>query len=658
MRKLVTIILAIVLMITTALVGCTTTATTTKITPTQVPYQQVLENFLKDSPTYKFDGIEGSIKFTNIIGSIEGGSTIPAKDWEFTIAYQTAHPGHGDRTGQVLAQVVTNHTAVIKVKDGEIISAICENEDIMTLEEIARQVARQFIENSSTFKFDGVEESIKYVRSEPGGTSGLWSAELTYEYQTRHPGHDDRTGKVLAEVITNHTAKVLVVKTDIMKVARGICDKEWDMVNDKNPPLSVTGTIISGGDTTPPGGPVDAPRIFLYEVKRTDGTIVKVSYTAYPPSPVGNANRAKITLEFYESVINIGDKMEALGRIDKQANTIVVATQGDYIRTYPAIVSEEVSWNIGETIVAATITRPNDIEVHPAIVFVPGSGPTDRDWNTPLLPGTNGSARLLAEELARSGYVTIRYDKRFIGTNAEKNMAFMVGNISMESHVEELAGAVDHLLSRSDVNPQKIFVVANSEGNIHAMNYQSDREPKFAGLVLIAPPGRNLPDIMHTQIAAQIAPMPNAEEIMAAYDKGMDAFLAGEPFMANPVLPQALNDLIQSLYNPLNLPFTRELFLVDGSKLLSQVTAPTLVVIGKKDIQIDWQLDGAPLETVAAAMKNVTFVYPENANHVLKNELKPRTELTAADGINYNAADKVLDPDGLKAIKDWLTARS
>jgi uncharacterized protein len=320
-------------------------------------------------------------------------------------------------------------------------------------------------------------------------------------------------------------------------------------------------------------------------------------------------------------------------------------------------ISEEVSWAIGDTVVAATITRPNDKAVHPAIVFIPGSGPTDRDWNTPLLPGTNGSAKLLAEELAKSGFVTIRYDKRFTGPNAQKNMPLLTGKISMEGHIEEVAGAVAQLLSRSEVDPQKIFVVANSEGNIHAMNYQRERTPRFAGLVLIAPPGRNMPDILHTQIEAQVASIPNAKEVMVGFDKLMAAFLAGEPFVADPTLPEGLNSLIQSLYTPINLPFTRELFLIDGSKLLSQVTAPTLVVIGKKDIQVDWQLDGAPLEAAAATLKNVSFIYPENANHVLKNEPKPRAELTAADGMNYNAADKVLDPEGLKAIKDWLAAR-
>ena len=256
-------------------------------------------------------------------------------------------------------------------------------------------------------------------------------------------------------------------------------------------------------------------------------TTIKVSYTAFPPSPVGDSKRNKITLEFAGGSIKIGDRISALGRIDKETNTIVVAEQGDYIKTYLAqlaIISEDVSWQIGDTVVAATITRPDDPGLHPAIVFVAGSGPTDRDWNTPLLPGANGSARLVAEELARSGFVTIRYDKRFTGPNASKNMPLMIGKISMQSHIEELGGAVDQLLSRPDVDPQKIFVLANSEGNIHAINYQLERTPKFAGLVLTGPPGRNMPDIMHTQLEAQVASMPNAKEVMAAFDRGMAAF--------------------------------------------------------------------------------------------------------------------------------------
>ena len=66
-------------------------------------------------------------------------------------------------------------------------------------------------------------------------------------------------------------------------------------------------------------------------------------------------------------------------------------------------VSEDISWQMDDTTVTATITRPDDSDVHPAMVFIAGSGPTDRNWNSALLPGTNGSAALLADAMAREG---------------------------------------------------------------------------------------------------------------------------------------------------------------------------------------------------------------------------------------------------------------
>lgn len=316
-------------------------------------------------------------------------------------------------------------------------------------------------------------------------------------------------------------------------------------------------------------------------------------------------------------------------------------------------ISEDVSWQIGDTIVAATVTRPNDKFVHPAVVLVAGSGPTDRDWNSPLLPGTNGSARLLAEELAKNGYVTIRYDKRVAGPNAEINLPLLVGKISMESHVEELAGAVNQLVDRPYVDHDRIFVLANSEGTMHALNYQLFREFKFAGLILQGMPGYTIADTMRAQIEPQVAALPNAQEIMAGYDKLIADFLADRPFVADPVLPEVLNSMLQGLWAPINLPFMRELLILNPASQLGKVTEPTLVVIGQKDIQTDYQRDGMPLEAAAKGHDNIGFVYPKNADHVLKYEPRPRETLIPTE-VQYNSSDRVLDADALKTIIDWL----
>lgn len=117
--------------------------------------------------------------------------------------------------------------------------------------------------------------------------------------------------------------------------------------------------------------------------------------------------------------------------------------------------------------------------------------------------------------------------------------------------------------------------------------------------------------------------------------------------------------LLQSLETPANLPFARELWTADAAPLLGLVNVPVLVIIGKKDLQVDWQADGEKLAQAAAGKKNVTFLFPENANHVLKEELRPRSELVPAEmAESYNGPNTRLDPQALAAIQEWLAAHT
>ena len=56
-------------------------------------------------------------------------------------------------------------------------------------------------------------------------------------------------------------------------------------------------------------------------------------------------------------------------------------------------------------------------------MFFAGSGPTDRDWTSPLLPGTNGSGAQLALALQARGVGSIRFDKVGSGVNMPKSTA-------------------------------------------------------------------------------------------------------------------------------------------------------------------------------------------------------------------------------------------
>jgi alpha-beta hydrolase superfamily lysophospholipase len=320
----------------------------------------------------------------------------------------------------------------------------------------------------------------------------------------------------------------------------------------------------------------------------------------------------------------------------------------------------EVNWQLGETMVYGTVVRPTGPGPFPAVVMVAGSGPTDRDWNSPLLPGSNGSARLLAEALAQAGIASLRYDKRAAGPHARENMAALIGKMSMQSHVDELTGAVHTIAQQDFIRDDRIFALTNSEGALHALNYQVQRPVMlFAGLVLTAPPGRPVGMVARSQIAAQAAGVPHGDALLALYDAAIVRFLKGVPVAPDPSLPEGVQMLLKSLETPANLPFARELWTADAAPLLRQVDVPVLVIIGKKDLQVDWQANGGPLQRAAAGHEEVSFFFPENANHVLKQELRPRSELVPAEVTqSYNGPDTRLDPQALASILEWLAAHT
>ena len=83
--------------------------------------QIIADNYMKKSSTFKFDGLDGSIKL------MKSEAVDSRFGWTFEYTFQTRHPGHGDRAWQVLAQVITDHTAIIEVRECRVVSATCDN---------------------------------------------------------------------------------------------------------------------------------------------------------------------------------------------------------------------------------------------------------------------------------------------------------------------------------------------------------------------------------------------------------------------------------------------------------------------------------------------------------------------------------------------------
>lgn len=303
-----------------------------------------------------------------------------------------------------------------------------------------------------------------------------------------------------------------------------------------------------------------------------------------------------------------------------------------------------------------TVVRPEGDGRFPAVVFVAGSGPTDRDWCSPLLPGSNGSGRLFAEAFARAGIASLRYDKRASGPHARENLPQLMGAMSMQSHLDELVAAVDTLAELDFVDASRIVGMGNSEGTIHVLHYAtSSQSIPFAGIVLAAPPGRPIQTVLLSQLTLQSAQVPGGAELMTKVKEAAERYAAGQPMNADPALPDSVKMVLASFETPANLPFARELWVESACDSLQKVRVPTLVVIGGNDLQIDARADGDPLQEAAAGMTNVTFAFPPHANHVFKEDRRSPAEVMASPGNGYNEPGTHLDPESLQTILAWLS---
>ncbi len=126
-----TLALAVSLLIA---VGCASSFSQGPKVGSQEDSQKIAEDFLRGSPTFRFDGIEDTLKLV----LIEAGGK-PYR-WEFHYAFQSRQAGYGDRSGLILAQVITDHKAQIVVEQGEVVHAVLDGKWDMIRQKMLEKV--------------------------------------------------------------------------------------------------------------------------------------------------------------------------------------------------------------------------------------------------------------------------------------------------------------------------------------------------------------------------------------------------------------------------------------------------------------------------------------------------------------------------------------
>jgi len=92
----------------------------------------------------------------------------------------------------------------------------------------SQAIAEEFVRGSPTFNFDGIEKTLKLTKTLTARCPYCWS--FTFEFDSRQAGYGDRTGKMLAQVITHHRAVIMVEQ---MEITSAVMDEKWDMLRQR-----------------------------------------------------------------------------------------------------------------------------------------------------------------------------------------------------------------------------------------------------------------------------------------------------------------------------------------------------------------------------------------------------------------------------------------
>lgn len=279
-----------------------------------------------------------------------------------------------------------------------------------------------------------------------------------------------------------------------------------------------------------------------------------------------------------------------------------------------------------------TMLTPDGTARPPVALILPGSGPTDRDGNSPL--GVHADTyRLLAEALAAKGIASVRIDKRGIG--ASRDAVADVNNATIGAYAADTGNWIGEIRQRTGA--ACVWLIGHSEGGLIALDV-ARRAPDVCGLVLIATPGRPVGELMADQLRADPASAPFLADALTA----IDTLSAGGIYDVTGKPPA-----IATLFAPQIQPYLIDLFRRDPAHLISHYQGPVLIVQGESDLQVSVD-DAYALKDADA--QAVLRLFP-GVNHVLKTAVGADR---AANLATYAAPGLPLAPGVAQTIADFI----
>jgi fermentation-respiration switch protein FrsA (DUF1100 family) len=314
-------------------------------------------------------------------------------------------------------------------------------------------------------------------------------------------------------------------------------------------------------------------------------------------------------------------------------------------------------------ILAGTLAIPPGAGPFPAVVFVTGSGPQDRDetllGHRPFL--------VIADYLARHGIASLRYDDR--GT-ARSTGSFARGTSA--DFADDAQAAVGYLRGRPEIAHDHIGILGHSEGGLIAPMVAA-RDHDVAFIVMLAGPGLPGDSILVLQqeaIAIANGAPPALAALSAANNGRIFAAMRGATDSADAerraraVLAQRLvgvpdAEAASVRHNfemglpQLLTPWMRMFLSYDPRPTLRRVTVPVLALNGTLDLQVPARDNIPEIEAALEAGGNRDYrvVAMPGLNHLFQTA-------TTGSPNEYERITETVSPSVLELVTRWILEHS
>lgn len=224
------------------------------------------------------------------------------------------------------------------------------------------------------------------------------------------------------------------------------------------------------------------------------------------------------------------------------------------------------------------------------VLFISGSGPTDRDGNSEVLGGRNDSIKELSHMLNKNGVSTFAYDKRSSGKSVD---GFNFDAVTFDDFVEDGTAVLEELRS---LGYENFIIIGHSQGALIAEILGQSEDVK--GVVSLCGTIRSIDEVLIQQFKQYDAETSEAAIKIIRQIKEEDYDLD---------IPESLEDF----FTTRNIEFIYSWMVLNPMVYIEPISDKILLIYGDKDTQVS-----AEESEMIESRYNIVII--EDMNHVLK----------------------------------------